>query len=354
MRRTRVGFTLVELLVVIAIIGILVGLLLPAVQAAREAARRMQCSNNVKQIALSMHNYESSFKAFPAGNTAFFPRNVGASNGATGANILNNGNWHNGMLSWSAAVLPYMEGNALFNNLNFNFRPFTVERADCWFNHYGPDPGNPTVADPANPGRVINQVVSTSAPSSFVCPSTPLLGQPGTVKNYAMNGGIGAFPAASGTFIYLDQGIGGTNLSSCCPERANTGGGIGNKNFWCRMSAITDGTSNTFLILEQSSTIRRFNFPTNQFLWTNHQSQGLSVALQGTRNYPPNPDPNNVLMTQSTGWGLAGRCSWSFHVGGVMTAMADGSVQFVTDSIALPTWRRLHGRDDGQVASLPN
>ena len=76
--RYRVGFTLVELLVVIAIIGILVGLLLPAVQAAREAARRMQCSNNVKQHALSMLNYESAYKKFPAGNTACFPTNVGA------------------------------------------------------------------------------------------------------------------------------------------------------------------------------------------------------------------------------------------------------------------------------------
>jgi Protein of unknown function (DUF1559) len=303
---------------------------------------------------LSMHNYESAYKSFPAGNTAFFPRNVGASNGATGANILTNGNWHDGMLSWSAAVLPYLEGSALYNNINQSYRPFTAERADCWFNRYGPDPGNPTIADTANPGNVINQKASLSAPATFVCPSTPTMGLPGSVKNYAMNAGIGQYPGASATFVHAVQGIGGTNLSSCCPERSNTGGGIGNKNFWCKMGAITDGTSNTFLILEQSSFIKNFNFPTNQFLWTNHQSQGLAVALQGTRNYPPNPDPNNIFFTRQTGgWGLAGRCSWGLHVGGVMTAMCDGSVQFVTDSVALPTWRRLHGRDDGQVAELP-
>lgn len=360
MRKLKLGFTLVELLVVIAIIGILVGLLLPAVQAAREAARRMQCSNNAKQLGLSMHNYESTFKSFPAGNTAWFPTNVGASRGPTNANILNNGQWINGMMSWSAAVLPFMEATNVYNQINFAVRPFTAERADAWFLEYGPDPGNSTIPDPANPGMVLNQRASLSAPSSFVCPSTPLTGIPGSVKNYAMNAGMGAYPlnqpdAVAQAYVGSNQlNDAGTGLV-CCPERANKGSGIGFKNFYCKIGAIPDGTSNTFLILEQSSAIKNFAYPTNQFLWTNHQAQGLAVALQGTRNYPPNPDPNNNFFTlrAAPGWGLAGRCSWGYHVGGVMTAMCDGSVQFVTDSISLPAWRRLHSRDDGQVAELP-
>ncbi len=98
----RGGFTLVELLVVIAIIGILVGLLLPAVQAAREAARRMQCSNNLKQLSLSLHNYESSYKRFPIGYTDNFA-NSGTPVGLPGAD----GGW-----SWMAAVLPFIEQGA--------------------------------------------------------------------------------------------------------------------------------------------------------------------------------------------------------------------------------------------------
>ena len=116
--RYRAGFTLVELLVVIAIIGILVGLLLPAVQAAREAARRMQCSNNVKQHALSMLNYESAYKKFPAGNTGWYPTNLGAERqGGTNGGLADG--YYNGMLSWAIAVLPFQEANAIYQQYNF-------------------------------------------------------------------------------------------------------------------------------------------------------------------------------------------------------------------------------------------
>ncbi len=355
--RKRVGFTLVELLVVIAIIGILVGLLLPAVQAAREAARRMQCSNNAKQIALSMHNYESTFKRFPSGVTGFFPLAdypTPSPRGNRGNRDTKNG-WYNGMWSWSASILPYMEANNVYNNCDFTRRPWCFETSDTWFGDRGTSKaGNNTEPDPNNVGFMKNELAARSAPPSFICPSTPLNTEAGKVKNYAMNSGIGRFPGGSAA-ARAAAGISGTNLSSCCAERAITGGGIGNKNFYCKIGAITDGTSNTFLILEQSSTIQNFGTPTNQFLWANHNSQGLAAALQGGRNYPPNPDPLNKIFTKkSGGWGLAGRCSWGWHVGGVMTAMCDGSVQFVTDGIALPAWRRLHGRDDGQVAQLPN
>ncbi len=354
----RRGFTLVELLVVIAIIGILVGLLLPAVQAAREAARRMQCSNNAKQIALSMHNYESTFKAFPSGDTAFHPQNAGQGGwggGQGGVNIQNNGQWYHGMMSWSAAILPYMEATNTYNQIDFTKRPWCADRSDTWFLNgsnptFGPDNTNPVVTGTT---LRINQLAASSAPPSFLCPSSPSKAAPGTVKNYAMNAGMGPYPNNNANAI--NEAFVGTRQSSCCAERSNTSSGIGSKNFWCKIGAIPDGTSNTFLILEQSDAIANFAGSTNQFLWLNHNSQGLAQALQGGRNYPPNPDPLNKIMTKkSGGWGLAGRCSWGWHVGGVMTAMCDGSVQFITDGIALPAWRRLHSRDDGQVAQLPN
>ena len=104
----RSGFTLVELLVVIAIIGVLVGLLLPAVQAAREAARRMQCSNNLKQIGLALHNYESAYKVLPFGKGASY----------LGAPVYARWSQH-------AMILPYLEQSALYNTIDFRFPPDT-------------------------------------------------------------------------------------------------------------------------------------------------------------------------------------------------------------------------------------
>ncbi|MBQ7815363.1 MAG: DUF1559 domain-containing protein, partial [Thermoguttaceae bacterium] len=119
----RNGFTLVELLVVIAIIGILIGLLLPAVQAAREAARRMQCTNNMKQIGLAMHNYHDTHNCFPPGNTFF--------NGANGTDLRGSGmgceagGVYHGMMGWAAFVLPFMEQNALYEQIDFTKRAYT-------------------------------------------------------------------------------------------------------------------------------------------------------------------------------------------------------------------------------------
>ena len=108
-RSSRPGFTLVELLVVIAIIGILVGLLLPAVQAAREAARRMSCSNNFKQIGLAMHNYHTAFKQIPTNGTGT-RRTPSTPNGTQDCNRL--------FLSWLVPILPYMEQQALWDEIS--------------------------------------------------------------------------------------------------------------------------------------------------------------------------------------------------------------------------------------------
>ncbi len=119
--RIRQAFTLVELLVVIAIIGILVGLLLPAVQQAREAARRMQCSNNVKQTALACHNYESTFKTFPAGGIVTYT--AAALNGLNSSNFCSRGSDRT-QAPWSVLILPYLEESNLYNQFDFT-RLFT-------------------------------------------------------------------------------------------------------------------------------------------------------------------------------------------------------------------------------------
>jgi prepilin-type N-terminal cleavage/methylation domain-containing protein len=352
----RRGFTLVELLVVIAIIGILVGLLLPAVQAAREAARRMQCSNNLKQIALAMHNYESAYKRFPAGNTYWFPTNMLPTpweRGPTNDAILQNGRWGNGGWSWSAFILPFIEGQNLYNTIDFRERPYTNEVCDTWFDNWGLErASNSVTPDPQLPGFVVNQYASTNGPASYRCPSGPQLGPVGEHKDYAMCAGMGPYPTNRDDAVA--QAFVGTRQSSCCAERSNTVSGAGGKNFYCSIGSMVDGTSNTLMLTEQNHSIPGFNVPTNQLFWVNHNTQGLAQALQGGRNYPPNPDPFNEFFTHRPGWGLAGRCSWSYHVGGVQVAMGDGSVQFISDNIALPPWRRLHSRDDGQVAQLPN
>lgn len=334
----RRGFTLVELLVVIAIIGILVGLLLPAVQSAREAARRMQCSNNVHNLALAMHNYHDVHKGFPAGSTSYPVMVLGADRNSGSATAVG---FHNGMWSWPAFILPFIEANAVYNSINWTGRPWVEERGDAWFFDQGPD---------ATAAAALNRIVSAQMPPSFACPSTPQP-NPGKYKDYAINGGHGP----SGSVIIQ---LGGTRINSCCPERATMGSGLGHKHSYVKIAAITDGTSNTFMILEQSSMIPKWRFPTNPFLWMNHQSQGLAMPNQGDVPFPPNQEPVFQVsrpgspFSDATGIGLTGRSSRSYHTGGIMTSMADGSVRFIANTIASQPWRDLHTRDGGEVAIL--
>jgi prepilin-type N-terminal cleavage/methylation domain-containing protein len=210
--RTR-GFTLVELLVVIAIIGILVGLLLPAVQAAREAARRMSCQNNLKQIGLALHNYESTYKAFPA--AAYWKAGSMASRAAPAAGEHRN-------FSWIATTLPYVEQGALYNSINFSI-PLVSGPAG------GPNPS--TMTGQAMPGGML--LVSQRIPT-FECPSDPGFGGPNphnlAWSNYAGTEGYDWWQRPSHPIT-----------------------GLFNLNTYTRVAAITDGTSNTIAVVEAST-----------------------------------------------------------------------------------------------------
>ena len=207
---TRRGFTLIELLVVIAIIAVLIALLLPAVQSAREAARRGQCSNNLKQIGLGMHNYHSSFGSFPIG--ASYTPGYGPPPGGYDAS------WG----TWNAQglMLGYLEQGGLYNSSNFS-----------WSVGFGP-------------GFLINSTVSQAILSVFVCPSDGLSpirasGQWGNISQkscFQWTGSTNNYFASLGTSTAYGQGAGGVTPTTGVFTQGGTANGV---------QAVSDGTNNT-------------------------------------------------------------------------------------------------------------
>jgi prepilin-type N-terminal cleavage/methylation domain-containing protein len=211
------GFTLVELLVVIAIIGILVGLLLPAVQAAREAARRMQCSNNLKQIGLALHNYNDVYKKFPSGQY-YCRRDIVCNN--------QRATWLQGW-GWSASILPFIEQGNISNALNYGLNMY--------------DPVNvPIIQTPVG----IFQCPSDGTRKPVQAPSNSATAPERiATSNYCGNGG-----SFSNSFVsHVETGSGYT------PDWAN---GIMRRDSDHSFRDITDGTSNTILVGE----VRHWNF----------------------------------------------------------------------------------------------
>jgi len=335
----RAAFTLIELLVVIAIIAILIGLLLPAVQKVREAAARMSCSNNLKQISLAAHNYHDANGSFPPG--------VYAPPGAWVGTVPNS-NWTAawkdpnstccpwGAFSWSARILPYIEGNTLYQNMDFTVPAYAQnvpEDTGGWSAGLGADrgPGQPTIpaglpnAGAPNP----NILAANNMPKTFYCPSAVRgrLGPTNTMKDYAM--------------VYDSNRAGFSE--TCCPERSATPqyNGMGWINSSVKIADVTDGTSNTMHFTEKSNWANQSwcfdGSGCNQFFWVHHQSQGLVTGSQ-----PPN-------------WSQKGnsRAATGHHTGGGMVSFVDGHVQFVQNSIELNTWMWMGTRNGGEVVSVP-
>ena len=329
--RQRHGFTLVELLVVIAIIGILIALLLPAVQAAREAARRSQCSNQLKQIGLALQNYHDSFKTFPHGTR-----------------------WPIGAPNWRIMILAYLEQTALYDTLDIDSQAdiggFSTEREDR------PGQGYGTGANSVLAGLVV---------PGFNCPSSPhsknASGQNPTYNNRSRGqthdyvGIAGSTPDPGGR-----SGV-------CSPLVVRYGGNIFCENGmlfpdgWVEISAVRDGTSNTIIVGEQSGQVGtadiRACYHAGWAGFYNNDNRGVRPAQMRadgdywgpgvtTIRYPINL---NIPLGGCNATYDANTVLNSHHPGGTQGVFVDGSVHFLSETMDLETLRRLAAKDDGQV-----
>ncbi len=299
--KRRVGFTLVELLVVIAIIGILVGLLLPAVQAAREAARRMQCSNNLKQLGLGALNYESTFKKFPPNHIFARPiTNPSTANGAP--DVLNMECW-----GWHVLLMPQIEQTAMYNQLN-------VTQISLM--------GFIQTATPAQ-FDLLKQEISV-----FRCPSDSGDAVAKTARHWG--GGVGTAASSRGNW---ESGL--TNYVSSRgtrnnPQTVKDSYGVIQENLSVKIAQITDGTSNTFIFGERDSKYGRSG------TWPgvrNPDGNGMRGIYSNTATIRPplnSIDPPNTWSSNTLG---AGAGFSSLHTGGAQFVFVDGSVHFISSSI---------------------
>ena len=343
MIRRRRGFTLIELLVVIAIIAVLVALLLPAVQQAREAARRSQCKNNLKQIGLAIHNYESSFRCYPFGK--------GASYGFVGAPVYARWSQH-------AMLLPYIEQSALYESINFLMPPDT--------------PGMAGVINfmPAYVGG-FNTVQSQTRIPMFLCPSDMTVSADWAGQNN--------YTGNQGTWL-CDRGNTPATANDTNPGELSQGV------FYflssTRPSDVTDGLSNTAFFSEKMRGNGTPDPKTDLFVMTNQTSLAATYTTCMATNiltatpltskwgyswvmgencctqYNHVATPNSISCAgipfpgSMTNMAMVVTAS-SRHIGGVQVMMGDGAVNFASSSIDLGVWRALGTRNGREVFSSP-
>lgn len=351
----RRGFTLVELLVVIAIIGILIGMLLPAVQQVREAARRTTCSNNIRQLALAVHSYESARQRFPVNQI--------------GAGAPTSGGFAAGYYSWMVPVLPFIEQQNVFNQFDL-----TVNNGD----------GNDYKISDSHPNaQAVGQLID-----AFLCPSdTPnlnnsvILGSANPApSSYASNAG---WPSRSTGFSgerspsSMFNGV----IPLVNPVAADSWHGSNRIGF----QHIVDGASNTTLISERliqqgnsGPEISAGDERTRSLhILERFEPQG-SIVQQMSSSHSHILESAHIGRSWSSGWPMAGPTymhvqtpnktighyndseqkgdfvltAGSQHTSGVNVALVDGSVKFISNNISQDVWWGFGSRDDGRTFSL--
>ncbi|MCY2978795.1 MAG: DUF1559 domain-containing protein [Planctomycetota bacterium] len=304
------AFTLVELLVVIAIIGILVGLLLPAVQAAREAARRMQCQNNVKQIGLSLMNYESATKKFPRSHNV------------------------DHQLSWHVAILPYVEQSSISSQISTAAGAYWLPGKN--------DPWGltklPFLHCPSGPLDKMSTATGENITATDLVPANTGAA-PYTTHYYGLNGPRGINPTTGtpypnqSTLVHEGVALAATGVFQAASD-------VG-------FRSISDGSSNTILVGEMSyyaplrsryrTWLRGGNGGLSFSVGTRNVVSGINSGLKADRRVPFNDIPMG-----------------SMHTGGANFGNADGSIRFVGESIDLATYFALASRNGGEVAQVEN
>jgi prepilin-type N-terminal cleavage/methylation domain-containing protein/prepilin-type processing-associated H-X9-DG protein len=346
----RRGFTLIELLVVIAIIGVLIALLLPAVQAAREAARRSQCTNNLKQLGLAVHNYESSNQCLPPSGSTCGPQRYGM----------------------KVRLLPYMEANAIYNAFNLMQTPYswntgTLNTGDCLGN---------TVNYSYLDGQTMNATAGSATINTFLCPSDPNPGNNGTntINGVGYNRASSNYPNNTGT----ERRYTGNKINGPAWWLGNDGN-VGNK---VTLASITDGTHSTVIFSEFVKGRSGQNYPGLNAVWNNPtglggfataadpnqaQSQDCQSATvigwdykgeywdyqdSGRGGTYQHINPPNTKSCYYGGWGYDGEISASsFHSGGVNCLMLDGTVRFIKNSINYQVWKAIGTMNLGETVS---
>jgi prepilin-type N-terminal cleavage/methylation domain-containing protein/prepilin-type processing-associated H-X9-DG protein len=371
--RARSGFTLIELLVVIAIIAVLIALLLPAVQSAREAARRMQCTNNLKQIGLAMHNYHSTYDVFPMAAS----KNCNSDPSSTCPGYADWRGW-----SALASALPFVEQTPLYNAINFGMAEEIHDAV--------PAPENATVI-----GTKVN---------GYMCPSDPFVGQQninnyhacygttsdwpsgsnngnGNMQNADGNGSTGMFAVwvsygirnaldGSSSTLFFSEALVGDNRGN--ESTAGRGIGTGTPGSHYRGNGVVIGAAK-FEVDDFTSSAANIQGITNSLVACATEFSNLaSVAITSHRGYrwgsfsegsafnvaqTPNDHlyPFNVCRGQGnpsqSDNGSNSLPATGMHPGGVNALFVDGSVRFVKDSINRQTWWALGTKANGEVIS---